>query len=139
MHYQDYKSDYITLPIVMCTTVLPLHAFVEDGPLITGRGGGYKIACPKLFALPLPPRDGKTFLGPAFKGLKLFAPPFNMAKTSSSCIKTTSKLLVPPLQQRPPPLFCRGKTSLAPHPVINDGSLNSRMKISVYDSDLLYP
>ena len=53
-----------------------------------GEGGlqNGKIAGPKLFAPP--PQDG----------VKLYMPPYNMAKTSSYRIKTTPKLFVPPLQ-----------------------------------------
>ena len=55
----------------------------------------------ETFCAPPPPlRQGKTFCAPPFKELKLFhaPPPFNMAKTSSYCIETTPKVVVPPLQ-----------------------------------------
>ena len=55
-----------------------------------------------------PSRQGKTFRAPPpFKEWKLYALPYNMAKTSSYRVKTTPKLFVPPLQNssnffRPP-------------------------------------
>ena len=63
-----------------------------------------KIAGPKLFAAPPPPRQGETFCTP-FNEWKLFAPPpFIMVKTSSNYPKTFCappfvgvKLHVPPL------------------------------------------
>ena len=58
-----------------------------------------KIVGPKLFAPP-PWRQGKVVCAPPFKGWELVAPPppIIMAQTSSSRVKTTSKLVVPPLQ-----------------------------------------
>ena len=78
-------------------------------------GGGLqngKITGLKLVVLPS--RYGKTYYVLPFKGWKLFSPPFSMKKTSSSRVKTTVKLCVPPPPTqhdsnffRPP--FCRGK------------------------------
>ena len=60
----------------------PAMGSVSDG---SGGGGGLqngKIAGLKLFAAPLPSRQGKTLKLPLFKGGKLFAlPPFSMVKT----------------------------------------------------------
>ena len=65
-----------------------------------GEGGGYKMGKSRVrnFLRPPPPpsRQGKTFCAPPFKDWKLFAPPYNMAKTSSYYVKTTPKLFVPP-------------------------------------------
>ena len=76
-------------------------AFHRKGLVINyGEGGGGlqngKIAGLK-FVAPPPPQDRVKLF--AFKEWKLFAPPFNMAKSSSNHIKTTPKLVVPP----PPP------------------------------------
>ena len=71
--------------------------------------GGYKIGKivgPKLFAPPTPSRQGKLYARtPPFKEWELFAPPFNMAKTSSYHVNTTPKVLSSPLQhgQNPSP------------------------------------
>ena len=73
---------------------------IRDWSLIMGRGGlqNGKIAGPKLFAPP--PQDRvKLFTAPLLKsGNFSRPPPYNMAKTSSYCVKTTLKLFVPPLQ-----------------------------------------
>ena len=92
---------------------------IRDWSLIMGRGGlqNGKIAGPKLFAPP--PQDRVKLLAPPLLKSGNFSrpPPYNMAKTSSYCVKTTPKLFAPPLQHglnffRPP--FRRGKTSRAP-------------------------
>ena len=59
------------------------HVLVPKGLVINYGKTGKTFSCP-------PP--------PPFKEWKLFVPPFNMAKTSSYCVKTTPKLFVPPLQ-----------------------------------------
>ena len=68
----------------------------------------------KTFRNPL--KTGSNFSYTFFKLKKHFAPLLSMAKISSSCVKTTSKLVVPPLPYllvNPvliPPFVCRGKT-----------------------------
>ena len=97
---------------------------------------------------PLISRQGKTLCTP-FQRVEICCtpppPPFNMAKTSRCLVKTTPRLVVPPLQHAwlklfppppPPPLFRRGKTSHAPLPfcspppppfhIISDQSLTTR-------------
>ena len=93
---------------------------IRDWSLITGRGGlqNGKIAGPKLFAPP--PQDRvKLFAPPLLKSGNFTRPPYNMAKTSSYCVKSTPKLFVPPPPFRmaktfSAPPFRRGKTSRAP-------------------------
>ena len=72
---------------------------VRDWSLITGRGGlqNGKIAGPKPFAPPPPHQDRvKLFTPPLLKSGNFSCPPYNMAKTSSYRVKTTSKLFLPP-------------------------------------------
>ena len=115
---------------------------VRDWSLITRRGGATKWEnCGSDTLLHTHARQGKTFSAPLLKSGHFLRPPTSMAKTSSSRIKTTPKLVVPP-----PPLqhglnffrrpFHRGKTLHAPPPlsfcnlpppplsVISDQSLN---------------
>ena len=68
-----------------------------------GEGGGYKMEKSRVetFCAPPPQDRVKHFCAP---------PPITMAKTSSSRVKTTSKLVVPP------PPFSRAKTFSAPPP-----------------------
>ena len=118
---------------------------VRDRSLIKGRGGGlqnWKIVCLKL----TPTRKGKNISHPSFKGVEtVWCPPFRMAISEVSHVKTNSKLFVlPPLSAwlqlvlhpppsyfcSPPPLFAGIKLDLSlyhfvPPPllVINDQSL----------------
>ena len=87
-----------------------------------GRGGGglqnRKIAGPKL-VVPPPLRRGKIYYPPpCFKGL--FPPPVWL-KLQAPMLKLPQNLCPPFRMQknllRPPPSFCRGKTSLAPPPL----------------------
>ena len=76
---------------------------VRDWSLITRRGGGgYKIGKLRVgnFLRPPPSRQGKHFLRPPplLKDGNFLRPPITMAKTSSSHVKTNSKLIVSPLQ-----------------------------------------
>ena len=117
---------------------------LRDWSLITGKGVYKmgKIAGLKLFAPPPPLKTGGNFLcpPPLFKGWKLVGPPITMAKTSSSRVETTPKVVMPPFSMAktcyaPPPPFCRGETSLAPPPsrfvapilVISDQSLKIKV------------
>ena len=74
---------------------------LRDRSIITWRGG-YKLGKSRVRNLlrpPPPSGQGKTFCSPLLKsGNFLCPPPFNMAKTSNYCVKTTPKLVVPPLQ-----------------------------------------
>ena len=92
---------------------------VRDWSLITGRGGYKmrKLRVQNCISLPPPPHgQGKTFCVPPFKERKLVVtpPPFNMAKTSSYCIKTTITLFVGPL---PTPLTAWLKPFPPPPPL----------------------
>ena len=69
-----------------------------------------------------PPRQGKTYTPPTFKGWKPSVPPSSMVKTSKTSVKTTSKLFVPPpfRMAKPfsaPPLFV-GIKPHSPPPVL---------------------
>ena len=71
---------------------------LRDWTLITGRGAtkwgnrGSETFC-------APPQDRvKLFTPPLLKSGNFLLPPYNMAKTSSYCVKATPKLFVPPLQ-----------------------------------------
>ena len=90
--------------------------WLRDWSLITGRGGlqNGKIAGPKPFA-PLS-RQCKTFCAPPFNEWKLFASPFNIAKTSSYHLKTTPKPFAPPHSQDRVKL-------LAPHLLMSENFL----------------
>ena len=103
-------------PLPFCSPPLPV---IRDWSLITGRGGlqNGKIAGPKLFAPP--PQDRvKLFAPPLLKSGNFSRPPYNMAKTSSYCVKTTLKLFVPPpsawLKLFPPPFFVGVKLHVPP-------------------------
>ena len=109
-----------------------------------GRGiQNEKIPGPRLFAPPppLPLGQSETFCtSPLVYRWKLFVPPFSMAKTSGSRIKTALKLFVTPISmaktfsspppplpvlvgvklQSPPPPPALPHCFLAPLPVIND-------------------
>ena len=84
--------------------LLSCYTFLRDQSLITGRGGlqNGKIVVQNLLR-PLP-----------FEQWKPFTPPFSIAKTLSSHVKTTSKLCVTP----PPPLtpFSMAETFHHPPP-----------------------
>ena len=73
---------------------------LRDWSLITGRGGlqNGKIAGPKLFAPPPPHQDRVELFAPPppLKSGSFLRPPFNIAKTSSYCVKTTPNLFAPP-------------------------------------------
>ena len=103
---------------------------MNKGLVINNREGGGGVATKwenrgfETFCPP-PSRQGKTFHAPPFKEWKCFrAPsPFNMAKTSSYCVKYTPKLVVPP----PPsawlilflsPLFVGVRLHMPPPPPI---------------------
>ena len=69
------------------------------------------------------PQDRVKMLTPPFlKSGNFSCPPYNMAKTSSYCVKTTPKLCVPPFSMAKtvsaPPPFHRDKTSCAPPPFL---------------------
>ena len=87
---------------VAALLVVPLSSRfkVRDWSLITGRGGGYKMGKSRVRNFLRPPtQDGvKLFAPPLLKSGNFSHPPYNMAKTSSYCVKTTPKLVVPPLQ-----------------------------------------
>ena len=117
---------------------------LRDQSLITGRGG-YKMGKSRVrnFLRPPPPplKTGLNFSRPPtlLKSGNFSRPPppaYNMAKTSSYCVKTTSKLFMPApsasLKLPPPPLFVGVKLHVhplsrfvAPHPlpVLSDQSL----------------
>ena len=99
---------------------------VRDWSLITGRGRGLQTGGVQRFLHF--PQDGDKCCAPPplflFKGWKLFAPLFSIAKTSCSCVKTTSKRFVSPFSMVKTfstltPFFRRCKTSLAPPPPCN--------------------
>ena len=106
-------------PAICACFVTLWKAHIRDWSLITGRGATKWENRRSETFLP-PSRQGKNFRAPLLmNGNFLTPPPFNMAKTSSYRIKTTPKLVVPPIQHgykllRPP--FNRGKTSHAPLP-----------------------
>ena len=132
---------------MLCCSVNIFNVF--EGRVINygevGWGIGYKIGKSRVrnFLRPPPPSgQGKTFRAPPpFKKWKLFAPPFNIAKTSSYRLKKLPQnLLCPPsplsmaktfsatppplsgglkLQAPPPPCF------VTPLPVISDQSLKN--------------
>ena len=106
---------------------IPVKATVRDWSLIMGRGGATKWENRGSETFCAPPQDRvKLFVPPLLKGGNFLRPPITMAKTSSSCVKTTSKFSVPP-----PPSFSMAKISHAPPsrfvapplPVISDQSL----------------
>ena len=72
-----------------------------------------------LCAPPPPQHMVKVFTSPL---LETFCTPFNMAKTSSSCVESTTKRVVPPPPLAwlkpvpPPPSFCRVKLHLLSPP-----------------------
>ena len=79
----------------------PTHQPEKGKGLVINYGEGGlqngKIAGPKLFAPP--PQDKvKLFTPPLLKSGNFSCLPYNMAKTSNYCVKTTPKLFVPTLQ-----------------------------------------
>ena len=118
-----------------CTRGTSCRLGVRDRSLINhGEGGGAtkweKSRVQKFLRPPPPSRQGKTFLPlppPLFflKGGDILCPhpnPIRMAKTSSSCVQTTSKPVVFPLQHGynffcpPPPFFVGVKLHLPQRP-----------------------
>ena len=100
----------------------PQREEIRHWSLIMGREGGYNMGKSRVRNFLHPPllKSGNLLrLSPP-------PPPFNMAKTSSYHVKTTSKLCVhlppPPRNSAwltpPPPFFRRGKTSHPPPPVL---------------------
>ena len=80
------------------TSYLCIYTDFFYGLVINYREGGYKMRKSWVQYL-LCPQPPKTIRAPHFKGWTFFAPPyFRMVKTSSSRVKTTPKLCVPPLQ-----------------------------------------
>ena len=92
----------------------PKH-YLRDWSLITGRGG-YKMGKSRVrnfLRHPPPSRQGKTSRAPLLNFLR--TPPFNFAKTSSYCVKTTPKPFVPSFSMAKTfsvSPFRRSKTSL---------------------------
>ena len=69
---------------------------VRDWSFITGRGGGLPMKITgRKFIAPTPQDRVQLFASLLLKSGSA-PPPFNMAKTSSYCVKTTPKLFVPP-------------------------------------------
>ena len=112
--------------MLVCGYMMIALVTIRDRSLIMGRGGGYKMG--KLGVqnlLGLPSSQGETFRAPPplLKGGNSLPPsPISMAKTSSSCVKTTSFLLCPSFSMAktfsaPPPFFLVGiQLHLSPPP-----------------------
>ena len=139
-HFVMDKPDSVSLSgektwglLVVVVVFLFFYKVIRDWSLITRKGGlqngkivGLKLCAPppppqervKLFAPPPPFKECKLFAPPPpFKECKLFARPFNMAKTSSYCVKTTPKFVVPPPPfTRLKPLFVGTKLHMPPSP-----------------------
>ena len=98
---------------------------IRDWSLITGRWGGYKMGKLRVQNLlrppPPPPRQGKTFCTPGFKESKLFASPFNMARTwlpRKNYCKTFCASPSAWLKLFPASLFIGVKLHVPPPPVL---------------------
>ena len=112
LHLQNvFVTSPLALPLVMSRISQEGRAtsFVNDGPVSYfeskglvinyGEGGATKWENRGSETFCAPPQDKvKLFAPPLLKSGNLTRPPYNMAKTSSSRIKTTPKLFVPPLQ-----------------------------------------
>ena len=99
LHVIDQKNEWSVLQNRRSlVTVMPNT--LRDWSLITGRGATKWENCgSKTFCAPPPPQNRVKLCVPPFKRRKLVVlPPIAMAKTLSSHIKTTSKLVVPHLQ-----------------------------------------
>ena len=89
-------QDPVELPVIIPWLYIKRGlSDLSDWSLITGKIGKFWV---RNFLHPQS-RQCKTFRTPPFKEWNLFVPPpFNMANTSSYCVKTTPKPFVPPLQ-----------------------------------------
>ena len=111
----QFLALHIECIIIVAYKVLPLTS--TKGLVINYGEGGYKMGKSRVQNFLRPPQDRvKLVTAPRplfFLIVETFCtpPPFNMAKTSSYCIKITPKHFVPP----PPPAWLK----LFPSPTIS--------------------
>ena len=93
-HVPSRRSP-VLFPNAAFIPLLHLLRFLRDWSLIMGRGATkWENRGSETFCTPLPLKTGLNFLHPLplLKSGNFLRPPFNMAKTSSYCVKTTPKL-----------------------------------------------